>query len=356
MKLWDIAPIDRRQGTLDRGLAVWLSWNDSLRSRTLSSLLGTPLYLFDPGWTGIRRHLGGAIWTIRCLGKTRPKLVLLQNSFLLLVVCAAYKVTAAPSAKLVVDCHNKSLKRTLTGPMGSVFRWLKSWSFRQSTAVIVSNPNLVAHAEVLNPRILVLRDPLPRFNATDGCAESRDGPGPIVFVCSFDADEPSDLIVATAARAAEEVQLPVVITGDMPDVLREKHADSLSAIQAPGFLPRKAYIELIHRSSVMIVLTTEPDCLMCGATEALALGKPVVLSEHDLLKDYFGSFARYSRHEEDELLRAIKASLTVDCSAPARLRTRMKFDSDFNHEFGKLVTGMDVWYSEAIGNREGPEP
>src|SRR4051794_38986035 len=45
--------------------AVWLSWHDGSRSRSLSLLLRLPFRVFADRSKGFRRHYWGTLWTIR---------------------------------------------------------------------------------------------------------------------------------------------------------------------------------------------------------------------------------------------------------------------------------------------------
>jgi glycosyltransferase involved in cell wall biosynthesis len=53
-------------------------------------------------------------------------------------------------------------------------------------------------------------------------------------------------------------------------------------------LPTDEYYDYLRSVSVVIDLTTKEDCLVCGAYEALAARKPIVVSKTKALGDYFG--------------------------------------------------------------------
>jgi glycosyltransferase involved in cell wall biosynthesis len=55
-----------------------------------------------------------------------------------------------------------------------------------------------------------------------------------------------------------------------------------------GFLADPDYVALLGRADVVIVLTSDDDLLNCGAYEALALDKPLILSDTKAIREYSG--------------------------------------------------------------------
>ena len=54
-----------------------------------------------------------------------------------------------------------------------------------------------------------------------------------------------------------------------------------------GFLDDKSYIQLLNSSDAIMVLTKRDDCLNCGAYEAISIGRPLILSDSFVLREYF---------------------------------------------------------------------
>ena len=61
---------------------------------------------------------------------------------------------------------------------------------------------------------------------------------------------------------------------------------------------------------MIVDLTAIEDCLVCGAYEAVALGRPLVTSDTAALRQYFRRGTVYSRHDHASLAAAITYDLT----------------------------------------------
>jgi glycosyltransferase involved in cell wall biosynthesis len=312
--------------------AVFLSWHDHPRSRSLASKLGVPFHAYVRRRSGVLRHLEGTAWTLGRLWRLRPTVIFLQNSYLLLLVCIVYKsIRPAWRTVVVVDAHNKSLKRTLKGPLASLFWRAKAWSFQKSDLVVVSNALLVPFAQMLSPHVGVVRDPLPQLTLTTR-RERADKRLHVLFVCSFEADEPRHLIWETALRLEGTTSLNIVITGtiaskDIPGPVRRSRR-----IFMPGFVSRHEYARLLFSAAVVVVLTADADCLPCGAYEAIAARRPIVLSDTALLRDTFGDGPHFVTHDPS----ATAAAIVRAAREPREERlqhTRARLVSEFEREW-----------------------
>ncbi len=56
---------------------------------------------------------------------------------------------------------------------------------------------------------------------------------------------------------------------------------------------------------MIVVLTTRPATLLSGGYEAMALGRPLVISDHGVLRDYFGDAAVYATRVRASMSRAV---------------------------------------------------
>jgi glycosyltransferase involved in cell wall biosynthesis len=282
---------------------------------------------------------------MRKLREIRPETIFLQNSFMLLLTCAAYRALPGfPRARIIVDCHNKSLKRRLEGPGAGIFWLLKKWSFGHADAVIVSNEMLVPRARELCPTIFCLRDALPQLPSSSNDAQSRrEAPDSlpdrfVLFICSLEPDEPTELIVQTADRVTKRLGLATLITGTGSKLARHPIAASNEMIHTPGFLPWDDYVRVLSTAVAVVVLTDDADCLMCGAYEGMSALRPLVLSNTDLLQRYFGDYAVLSEHDPESLCDAIDRSRSLPQQALEGARRR--FEAEFEAEWERFARGI----------------
>jgi glycosyltransferase involved in cell wall biosynthesis len=305
---------------------IWLSWHDGTRSRNLARSFGVPFIAYTNHASGLRRHVFGTIWAIAQLARRRPSTVFLQNSFMLLLVVAVYK-RLSHGVVIVADCHNKSLKRRLGGRLAALFMTLKRFSFRQVNLVVVSNASMVPHARILCPRVAVLRDPLPsefRSCSPSGLASTPSA----LFPCSFESDEPVPLIFDAATRLAA-LGYNAIITGDTsrvaPNLLRQVGI----GVSLVGFVPSRAYRQMVADADVVVALTRDDDCLMCAAYEATAARRPLVLSDTPALRSCFSGYAVFSTNDAESIVTAAVAASHADF---APRRPLAAFDAAFSRE------------------------
>ena len=98
----------------------------------------------------------------------------------------------------------------------------------------------------------------------------------MVFVCTYQADEPFREVIEAGRLLPESVQ--TYVTGNHTQV---PHLPEIpSNVHLTGFLPDHDYEEaLLNRADVVVDLTSMEDCLVCGGYEAVAIGKPLVTSD-----------------------------------------------------------------------------
>ena len=316
-------------------MRVWITWHDHPRSRGLAAAFGAELRIYSRRMAGGLRHVEGTIATAFWLARDRPREIFVQNSFLLLLVCAAYRTLAFGRVRiLVADCHNKSLKRRMTGRFASLFWRSKQWSFRKVDLVLVSNSSLLADALHLARKAMPLIDPVPRIEVTahpvtvDASAKRY-----VLFVCSHESDEPSQTIADVARELVTDGTAAVVVTGrvpmDSPIALLKDHPD----VHLPGFVPRNEYESLMWHAGAVVVLTRDEDCLCCGAYESISCGRPTVLIDHEIARSVFGAAARYVSPGTASICAGLRTILTPQPGAcpgvgPSGLALHERFETE----------------------------
>jgi glycosyltransferase involved in cell wall biosynthesis len=78
-------------------------------------------------------------------------------------------------------------------------------------------------------------------------------------------------------------------------------------VRFTGFLQEEEYWGLLRSADGIVDLTLMADCLVCGAYEALAAGKPMLLSDNLASRELFGNAALYT----DNTAPAIRAGLAA---------------------------------------------
>ncbi len=286
--------------------AVWLSWNDSRRSRSLSAVLCVPLVCRDLMCFAFKRHAVSACWTVWQLWRLRPRVIFLQHSFLLTVIVALY-ASFYVGTRLIVDVHTKAMNRDLPGLRGLVFRSVRAWSMRRVELLLVANAELARLARSWGVEVMVVPDPLPSPVLGDDGESVAESEPYAVLVCSFARDEPWHEFVAAAQRFSG---LRFRCTGRPPAWVRE--AGPLPEnIELTGWLPDTAYWRLLRRACVVLVLTQDEACVTCGAAEAIAVRRPLILTRTTAQIEEFGEAATYVSKDMSDLAEALMGAASA---------------------------------------------
>lgn len=319
------------------GKAIWVTWHEHRRTRSLVERLGVECFVFDDH-RPFQRNVFGPLWTLWVLLRERPQVVYLHFSYLLQAVVYLYKyLFRFGRLTVVADCHNKALKRSLDdGPVGGLFTWFKRTIFRAADLVVVTNDVLVEYGRRWCPEVAVLRDPLVDWHGEDEAVRATagyDGRRYIIFVCSFDKDEPVELILDAAREIPERFDRDVYVTGNASRIRLPDDVANHDRIRFLGFVPIQDYKRNLFLADVVVVLTNDDDCLVCGAYEALGARSALVLSATDALVGCFGEAVHFARHEVEDLLEAIDDALNATGPRSEDLKA---FERAFDAEWSRF--------------------
>jgi glycosyltransferase involved in cell wall biosynthesis len=293
--------------------AVWITWENQRRNRELSRALGAELHEWreiDDIKNPLKKYSSGLFRTAMLLCREKPALVFCQNPSLVLSAFLALMKRPAGYA-LYVDAHNAGLfpreGRSLT--LGALSRFVQ----KRADLTIVTNNNLGAHVQENGGTAFILPDRIPDLPETG--LEDLEGRENILFICSYADDEPYELVFDAARELEKDVCIHV--TGNF----RKRGIDPDGVprnVRLLGYVPEDRYVRMLRSVDATIDLTSREDCLVCGAYESVAAGKPQILSDTKALRDYFSRGAVYARHSAESIRGAIhelirnKASLAEE--------------------------------------------
>lgn len=299
--------------TVRRDSALWLTWNEHRRSSGLCDAWGVPLLVVRSSRSGALRWVDRAAKTFTLLRRVRPQILFVQNPSLALTALAT---SLRPLFRyyLVVDAHNEGVRPFAR--RGRLVRWLTRQLLRSADTTLVTNSALLKDVAAAGGRALVLPDRLPEPDLPRG-ADGAEVVPDVVVISSFMADEPVAGIVA-AARMLPHIRF--AFTGDLRRFHRRR-VELPGNVRLTGYLADKAFWNLLSRAPVVCDLTLKPDCLVCGAYEALALAKPMVLSDNPATRELFGPAAVLTSNEAEDIARAVQTALDQRARLAANART-----------------------------------
>ncbi|HKD53570.1 MAG TPA: glycosyltransferase [Steroidobacteraceae bacterium] len=294
-----------------------LSWFDHRRTRELCGGLDIELVPLATPYGGLRRYLVLTVRTVALLARRRPRVLLVQNPSLVLSVLAV-ALRGALRYRLVVDAHNEAVDpyENRQFCIGALSRWV----VRRADLTIVTNRQLAQRVREQRGEPFILPDRIPA--APGGAARTLASGYNVVLIATFAKDEP----ISAIFDAVRGVQLHLHVTGNPARLPARVKAAAPANVHFTGFLAEGDYWSLLRSADAIVDLTLKPDCLVCGAYEALALGKPVLLSANAASIELFGDGALYTDNSPGDVRRALdqlRAEQRPQQAAAARKRDEL---------------------------------
>jgi glycosyltransferase involved in cell wall biosynthesis len=265
--------------------ALALAWTAHRRTTGLCGGLDLELVVLKTGLRGPVRFLPLSLRTAALLLRRRPRILLVPNPSLVLSVLA---VVLRPLLRyrLVVDAHNEAVM-----PFIHQQRWLRRlsrWIVRKADLTIVTNRALAGAVEEQGGQAFTLPDRIPETSARRH--QRLEGEFNAVLIATFAPDEPLDAVFE-AVRAAN---VELYVTGNYRKLDEATLRSVPPNVRFTGFLSEEEYWELLRSADAIIDLTLMDNCLVCGAYEALAVGKAMLLSNNEASVELFGESALYT--------------------------------------------------------------
>lgn len=279
--------------------ACFLTWIEHRRTREIADRLGVPLVELTSKRKGLCRYAELVPRTIRYLFSARPRILLVQSPSMILSVLALL-LRPLLGYRLILDAHNEAVRPYLHTSATVVA--VTNWLLRRADRIIVTNPQLAATVEATGGTPIVLPDPIPSLRQP---IERKALPGDfrIAVISTFAGDEPLEVVIDVAHAVGAQVQFFVTGNPAKLDVsLRSKIPTNMTLT---GFLSEKDYWSLLASCEAVMDLTTMDDCLVCGAYEAIAVGRPLILSDNAASVETFDGFGVFTANTRDAVMAAL---------------------------------------------------
>jgi glycosyltransferase involved in cell wall biosynthesis len=276
--------------------ALALTWFEHRRTRELCAGLDIELVVRATRLRGPLRHLWLGARTLVLLARRRVDILLVQNPSLALAVLGAV-LSVVLRYRLIVDAHNEAVVPFINQQRW--VKWLSRWVIRRSDLTIVSNRKLAETVERIGGRPFTLPDRIPE--PPPAPARILRGIFNVVLIATFAPDEP----IAEVLEALRGTEIDLYVTGDHHKLDPKLVETVPSNVRFTGYLSEGDYWSLLRSADAIIDLTLMDDCLVCGSYEALALSKPMVLSNNAASVELFGDCAVFTNNTAAD----IRASL-----------------------------------------------
>ena len=282
---------------------IWITWEKHRRTEQLASALPkVDLFEFTLDANRLVRYPYLLFKSTLTLIRERPDLVIVQNPSIILAI---FVITVGNLMKfhVVVDSHNEGIM-----PFYSRYDWLLpiyAMIQKKAELTIVTNEELAKIVRKNGGTPFVLADRMPQLNNPKFI--KLKGVRNVVFICSFAKDEPFFEVIQAAHLI--DPSICIYITGRYQNAPKNFIIKAPSNVIFTGHIPDQTYINLLYSCDVVIDLTLMQDCLVCGAYEAVALGKPIILSDTQSLRDYFYKGAIYTENNQKAIANSINTAI-----------------------------------------------
>ena len=236
------------------------------------------------------------------LSRLKPTLIILEHTGGLVALFGVYMVARLRRIPYALDLHTSAYVPAVQP--SRPFRAVQEFFVKRACLVMVHNKKSL-ELEVLHPRRTVVESrvpelPPPMGSTTELLRSSRS----VVFITQFHADEPVETMVEAALLLGDTWQF--FFTGNCEKWPRQLDLRGAENIKLTGFLNDRDYHDLLRRSAVLVVLTERDYTLVYGGREAVALEKPLVVSDNEVCKGYFVRGAVFAENEPRALAAAIR--------------------------------------------------
>lgn len=267
---------------------TYISWAPHCsRSDTTARELNGRSHMVYWGGLGSRpstilfKYLGQAFSTWKILLRDKPDAVFVMTPPFVAGLIV-YPYCALRGIPFVVDAHTAAF----LGPRWQRFQGIQHWLCRRAATTIVTNTHLQALVNSHGGDATILADVPVKY--PDSTRPFPKTGFVVAVICSFDYDEPIDVVWETA-RALPDVTFHV--TGDPVKLTPQLKASVPSNLILTGFLDNASYGQLLREADVVMAVTDGKHKMLRGAYEAIYEGTPIVISDSPMLRQEFDTGA-----------------------------------------------------------------
>ena len=219
---------------------------------------------------------------------------------------------------------------------------------RKADLTIITNRLLAAAVEDQGGRPFTLPDRIPEpppLSVSKLCGEFN-----AVLISTFAPDEP----VAAVFDAVRGANIELYVTGNHRKLTPAAAQRAPSNVHLTGFLSEREYWTLLQSADAIIDLTLMDNCLVCGAYEALAVGKPMLLSKNRAGVELFGDSALYTDNDAADIRRMLE-QLKRECARLARasVAKRAELAAGWSARAERLAQILRQWKTGVRSQRFG---
>ncbi|NMT63801.1 glycosyltransferase [Marinobacter orientalis] len=325
---------------------LWITWENHRRSKELASEFSADYYPLVYEAKRPLRYILLTMRTIMVLLNEKPNVVFCQNPSIFLTALLVFLKTIF-NYRLVVDRHSnfKFEHKNSSSIKWRIFQLLSKWTIKKADLTIVTNKYLQNICNGYGGNAIILQDKIPNLSRKlkrSPPSFMREMKKPqVMFVTMFDPDEPVDEIIKAGKNLSDCV---CYLSGNYKKYYSSLEAEKLldSNIVLTGYVSDEDYLSLMENSDLVVVLTKKDFILNCGGYEAIAMNKPLILSDTPTLRSYFGSAAKYTKCRVSEIQYKIMESVNnTNIMIENTTMRKLELEDSWTVKFGAVSDVID---------------
>ncbi len=297
--------------------AIFISWGrESEKSKYLSKGIGAEfnqIYIkkiwFIPLPT-IIRYIVQSIMTFVLLIKKRPEVVCVQNPPVFAPI-VSWLYCLIFRSRLAIDSHTAAFLDKKWRFFFPLFRFVAKRA-DLNTAHNYKNLEILEKWGIEPAFVLQNYNPKYDLGLLQGEMKNQDlaekaekSELPIFMVNRFANDDDWQ----TVFRAAELMkEATFFVTGSVPKDKNIKETTP-SNVVLTGYLNHDDFMRLMWRSRVVLAFTSREDTVLWSIREIMALRKPFITSDTEVLRHYFGEVGLFVKSDSEKLAKRIKEAV-----------------------------------------------
>jgi glycosyltransferase involved in cell wall biosynthesis len=264
---------------------IFLAWSfPTRRSVTLSESLEAKLIFLN----GERKNIFSRIFhyfllsikTLKALKSEKTDFVFVQNPPIYSLF-PVFLYAKWYGKNYIIDSHTGTF--IVEKIHHHLFFLMHRYFSKFACALLLHNEDLSHIGKYWRAPYFILEDRIPGFEISQTKREEKESFN-LVVICSYSSDEP----IAEILQASQKLHdIHFYLTGDFRKLRRDLRNTDSSSITFTGYLEERKYIKLLQDADAIMVLTKRPYTLLCGAYEAVAVGRPLITSNLPLLRRHF---------------------------------------------------------------------
>ena len=322
----------------ERPRVSFITWYPSCRrSDAIAAALGGRSHLihflrFKQPLIAPFKYFLQTVVTWRCLLRDRPELILVASPPIVAVI-AVWSYCMLFRCPYVIDAH--------TGVFDDPrWKWalpLARYFGRRAATTVVTNEHLAQHVRAWRADATIIATAPVAFPPVDpmelGLGEH------VMVINTFSQDEPLDAVMAAAGQLRN---VTFHVTGNPAHARTRLASSPPENVRFTGWLSENDYNALLRACDAVICLTTHDHTMQRGAYEAMALGKPLITSNWQILRQTFSQGTAHVDNSPSEIAKAVETIVSdvsrysAEMAALAEIRA-VEFDAQLRELMQKLA-------------------